>query len=69
MLCLLSLIFASLRNTALAIRFVNRIRSDRTKISLNSLKYCNSCIFVVMTMVLAPAIKITALTVTIAFTK
>ena len=49
--------------------FVKRMQRDSTKISLNFAKCCSSLIFVVMTMVLAPAMKMTALTVTIAFTK
>ena len=53
----------------LAARFVKRMQSDNTKILLNSAKCYSSLIFVVMTIVLAPAIKMTALAVTIALIK
>ena len=61
--------YANSLNKPFAIMLVAKIKMERTKISLKSAKCYSSLIFVVMTMVRAPAMKMTALTVTMALMK
>ena len=56
-------------SNVLAAIFMTSSSRESTNISSNLAKCCNSFIFVVITMVLAPVINMIALTVTMAFTK